>query len=235
MQGGAGNNMGGPLPMGQMNRNRFAADYDLTEGTHDPHSMHRMPSYENPPMTDPYRPGSDLKSPIIGIGGLLPAAGNPSAPAHHMLPPSQLPFAPRPGSHYQPSNIMRQMNPNGISAPSGAIMGTGGLISPKLSTTSPVPNQAPYVPLAAKQGPIPNQSSQTPTPQQQQQQGGGNSNNGAIHAQIMQQFRLAVQAGLISQDLLNTKLPPFMLQVNLYSSLSRMENSFFSQALTKII
>jgi hypothetical protein len=29
----------------------------------------------------------------------------------------------------------------------------------------------------------------------------------------MQQFRLAVQAGLISQDLLNTKLPPYMLQL----------------------
>ena len=213
MQGGAGNNMGGPLPMNSMNRNRFMSDYYLTEGTHYPQSMHRMSSYENQPMNDPYRQGSDLKSPIIGIGGLLPAAGNPPPP-HHMMPPSQLPFAPRPGSHYQPGNMMRQMNPNGISAPSGAIMGTGGLISPKLSTTSPVPNQAPYVPLSAKQGNIPTPSSQTPTPQQQQQQGVGNSNNGTVHAQIMQQFRLAVQAGLISQDLLNTKLPPFMLQVN---------------------
>lgn len=226
--------MGGPLPMGQMNRNRFTADYDLTEGTHDPHSMPRMSSYDNPPMTDPYRQGSDLKSPIIGIGGLLPAAGNPSAPPHHMLPPSQLPFAPRPGSHYQPSNIMRQMNPNGISAPSGAIMGTGGLISPKLSTTSPVPNQAPYAPLTAKQGPIPTQSSQTPTPQQQQQQGGGNTNSGAVHAQIMQQFRLAVQAGLISQDLLNTKLPPFMLQVNICQSFFSHRKCFLFKLLQKL-
>jgi hypothetical protein len=205
--------MGGPLSMTSMNRSRFMNDYDLSESGHDPHSMHRMSSYENQSMTDPYRQGSDLKNPIIGLGGLLPAAGNP--PPHHMLPPSQLPFAPRPGPHYQPGNILRPMNPNGISAPSGAIMGTGGLISPKLSTTSPVPNQAPYVPLAGKQSNIPSQSSQTPIPQQQQQQGAGNTNSGAVHAQIMQQFRLAVQAGLISQDLLNTKLPPFMLQVNL--------------------
>jgi hypothetical protein len=95
-------------------------------------------------------------------------------------------------------------------------MGTGGLISPKLSTTSPVPNQAPYMPLVGKQNNLSTQPSQTPTPQQQQQQqqGAGNVNSVAVHAQIMQQFRLAVQAGLISQDLLNTKLPPFMLQVN---------------------
>jgi hypothetical protein len=96
-------------------------------------------------------------------------------------------------------------------------MGTGGLISPKLSTTSPVPNQAPYAPLTNKQSNNQTQPSQTPTSQQQQQQPGtGNVNSGAVHAQIMQQFRLAVQAGLISQDLLNTKLPPFMLQVNIY-------------------
>jgi hypothetical protein len=175
-----------------------------------------MSGYENPSMPDLYRQGSDLKNPIIGLGGLLPPSGNPPPP-HHMLPPSQLPFAPRPGPLYQPGSILRPINPNGISAPSGAIMGTGGLISPKLSTTSPVPNQAPYVPLNAKQSNIPTQPSQTPTPQQQQQQqqGAGTVNNGAVHAQIMQQFRLAVQAGLISQDLLNTKLPPFMLQVNI--------------------
>jgi len=209
--------MGGPLPMAAMNRNRFMNDYDLSEGAHDPHGMHRMPSYENQSMTDPYRQGSDLKNPIIGLGGLLPPSGN-APPPHHMLPSSQLPFAPRSGPLYQPGGILRPINPNGVSAPSGAIMGTGGLISPKLSTTSPVPNQAPYVPLAAKQSNIPNQSSQTPTPQQQQQQqqqGPGTGNNGAVHAHIMQQFRLAVQAGLISQDLLNTKLPPFMLQVNI--------------------
>lgn len=212
--------MGGPLPMTAMNRNRFMNDYDLSESGHDPHGLHRMSSYDNQSMTDPYRQGSDLKNPIIGLGGLLPPSGNPPPP-HHMLPPSQLPFAPRPGPLYQPGGgILRPINPNGIPAPSGAIMGTGGLISPKLSTTSPVPNQAPYAPLTAKQNNILPQSSQTPTPQQQQQQqqqqGGGNANNGTVHAQIMQQFRLAVQAGLISQDLLNTKLPPFMLQVNFF-------------------
>jgi hypothetical protein len=207
--------MGGPLPMASMNRTRFMNDYDLSEGAHDPHGIHRMSGYENQSMTDPYRQGSDLKNPIIGLGGLLPPSANPPPP-HHMLPPSQLPFAPRPGPLYQPGSILRPINPNGIPAASGAIMGTGGLISPKLSTTSPVPNQAPYVPLAAKQSNIPTQPSQTPTPQQQQQPGTGTVNNGAVHAQIMQQFRLAVQAGLISQDLLNTKLPPFMLQVNIF-------------------
>ena len=205
--------MAGPLGMPQMNRPRFMNDYDLSENTHDPHGMHRMASFDNSSMTDPYRQGSDLKNPIIGLGGLLPSRTN-APPPHHMLPPSQLQFAPRPGPLYQSNSILRPINPTGVQTPSGAIMGTGGLISPKLSTTSPVPNQAPYVPLAGKQGNIPTQSSQTPTPtQQQQQQGSGNVNNVAVHAQIMQQFRLAVQAGLISQDLLNTKLPPFMLHV----------------------
>ncbi len=207
--------MGGPLPMSAMNRNRFMNDYDLNENTHDPHSMHRMPGFDNSSMTDQYRQGSDLKNPIMGLGGLLPPSAN-APPPHHMLPPSQLPFAPRPGPLYQGGNILRPINPNGIPTPSGAIMGTGGLISPKLSTTSPVPNQAPYMPLSGKQNNLSTQPSQTPTPQQQQQQqqGAGNVNSVAVHAQIMQQFRLAVQAGLISQDLLNTKLPPFMLQVN---------------------
>jgi hypothetical protein len=209
---GGGGGMGGPLSMPSMNRNRFMNDYDLSENTHDPHSGHRMPGYESQSMSDPYRQGSDLKNPIMGLGGLLPSSAN-APPPHHMLPPSQLPFAPRPGPLYQPG-IPRPMNPNGIATQSGAIMGTGGLISPKLSTTSPVPNQAPYVPSSGKQNNIPSQSSQTPTPQQQQQ-GTGNVNSGAVHAQIMQQFRLAVQAGLISQDLLNTKLPPFMLQVRI--------------------
>lgn len=218
VQGGPGGGMGGPMSMASMNRNRMMNDYDLSESTHDPHGMPHAPSFESPFLTDPYRQGSDLKNPIIGLGGLLPSSGN--APPHHMLPPSQLPFAPRPSPLYQQNNILRPMNPNGIPTPSGAIMGTGGLISPKLSTTSPVPNQAPYVPLAGKQGNMPTQSSQTPTPaqqQQQQQQGAGPGNNVAVHAQIMQQFRLAVQAGLISQDLLNTKLPPFMLQVNTHT------------------
>ncbi|CAF0993196.1 unnamed protein product [Rotaria sp. Silwood1] len=210
VQGGASGGMGGPLGMPPMNRNRFMNDYDLSENAHDPHALHRMTGYESQSMADLYRQGSDLKNPIIGLGGLLPSSGNPQP--HHMLPPSQLPFAPRPGPLYQPNSILRPMNPNSIPTPSGAIMGTGSLISPKLSTTSPVPNQAPYVPLAAKQSNIPTQSSQTPT-SQQQPPGTGPVNNGAVHAQIMQQFRLAVQAGLISQDLLNTKLPPYMLQL----------------------
>ncbi|CAF0792664.1 unnamed protein product [Rotaria sordida] len=209
VQGGGGGGMGGPLAMPPMNRNRFMNDYDLSENTHDPHGIHRMTGYDNQSMADLYRQGSDLKNPIMGLGGLLPSSGNP--PPHHMLPPSQLPFAPRPGPLYQPNSILRPMNPNGIPTQSGAIMGTGSLISPKLSTTSPVPNQAPYVPLAAKQNNMPTQPSQTST--SQQQPGSGPVNNGAVHAQIMQQFRLAVQAGLISQDLLNTKLPPYMLQL----------------------
>ena len=206
---GPGGAMGRPLPMPSMNQNRFMNDYDLMEGGHDPHNMHRMSGFDNQSMNDPYRQGSDLKNPIIGLGGLLPPSNN-TQQSHLMMPPSQLPFASRSGPHYQPGGMIRPMNINGISTSSGAIMGTGGLISPKLSTTSPVPNQAPYVPLAAKQGNIPPSSSQTPTPQQQQAAG---SNNGAVHAQIMEQFRLAVQAGLISQDLLNTKLPPYMLQL----------------------
>lgn len=207
--------MGGPLSMPPMNRNRFMSDYDPNENPHDPHGMHRMASYESQTMGDLYRQGSDLKNPIIGLGGLLPASAN--NPSHHMLPPNQLPFAPRPGPIYQQNNMIRPMAPNAIPTSSGAIMGTGSLISPKLSTTSPVPNQAPYVPLAAKQSNMPPQPAQTPTSQQPQQPGtGGPVNNGAVQAQIMQQFRLAVQAGLISQDLLNTKLPPYMLQVELY-------------------
>ena len=196
--------------MSSMNRNRYNIDYDLSESSHDPHGAHRMSGYENSSMNDPYRPGTDLKNPIMGLGGLLPSSGN--GPPHHMIPPSQLPFAPRSGAPYPPGGMPRPINPNGIPTSSGAIMGTGGLISPKLSTTSPVPNQAPYVPLSGKQGNMP---SQTPSSQQQRQQpsGAGPADGGAVHAQIMQQFRLAVQAGLISQDLLNTKLPPFMLQV----------------------
>ncbi|CAF3666824.1 unnamed protein product [Rotaria socialis] len=210
IQGGAGGGMGGPLGMPPMNR-RFMNDYDPNENTHDPHGMHRMGGYENQSMGDMYRQGPDLKNPIMGLGGLLPSSGN--APPHHMLPPNQLPFAPRPSPLYQPNSIPRPMNPNSIPTQSGAIMGTGSLISPKLSTTSPVPNQAPYVPLAAKQNSMPTPQSQTPTSQQQPQPGAGPVNSGAVHAQIMQQFRLAVQAGLISQDLLNTKLPPYMLQL----------------------
>ncbi|CAF1057548.1 unnamed protein product [Adineta ricciae] len=212
VSGGSGGGMGGSLGMSSMNRPRFMNDYDLSENTHDPHGMHRMASFDNSSMSDPYRQSSDLKNPIIGLGGLLPSGTN-APPPHHMLPPSQLQFAPRPGPLYQSNSILRPINPTGVQTSSGAIMGTGGLISPKLSTTSPVPNQAPYVPLAGKQGNIPTQSSQTPTPTQQQLQGSGNVNNVAVHAQIMQQFRLAVQAGLISQDLLNTKLPPFMLHL----------------------
>ena len=207
--------MGGPLPMSSMNRNRFGQDYDLNEGSHDPHNVHRLSNFDTSPMGDPYRQGSDLKNPIIGVGSLLPSAsGNPQMP-HHMMPPSQLPFNARPGPMYQSSGILRPINPNGIPTQSGAIMGTGGLISPKLSTTSPVPNQAPYVPLAGKPGNMSNQAFPSAGSQQQGQAAAGAApmNNGAVHAQIMQQFRLAVQAGLISQDLLNTKLPPFMLQL----------------------
>ena len=197
-----------------MNKNRFANDYDLGENTNDPHNIYRMSSYENQSMNDPYRQNSDPKNPIIGLGSLLPSSANPLP--HHMLPPSQLPFAQRPGPIYQANNILRPINPNGIPTPSGAIMGTGSLISPKLSTTSPVPNQAPYVPLAAKQGSIPTPPSQMPT--SQQSSATATVSNGAVHAQIMQQFRLAVQAGLISQDLLNTKLPPYMLQVDIFKN-----------------
>lgn len=127
---------------------------------------------------------------------------------------SHHPFPPRPGSLYphQPGNILRPINPNGgLSTPPGAMMSQSSHSSPKLPTSSPVPN-----PNAYKQTNMSNPSSQTPTPSQQQPAGNGtnnNNNSGAVHAQIMQQFRLAVQAGLITQDLLNTKLPPYMLQV----------------------
>ncbi len=186
VQGGGG--MPGQMPMA---RNRFMNEHDLNDNPHDV----RMPGYDN----DPYRQNPDLKSPMMNIAGNLPAT-------HH-------PFPPRPGTLYphQPGNILRPINPNGgLSTPPGAIIGQGSHSSPKLPTSSPVPNAPSYKPN--------NPSSQTPTPSQQSSAGNGNNNNnnnnGAVHAQIMQQFRLAVQAGLISQDLLNTKLPPYMLQVN---------------------
>ncbi|CAF4542743.1 unnamed protein product, partial [Rotaria magnacalcarata] len=68
IQGGAGGGMGGPLGMPPMNR-RFMNDYDPNENTHDPHGMHRMGGYENQSMGDMYRQGSDLKNPIMGLGG----------------------------------------------------------------------------------------------------------------------------------------------------------------------
>jgi hypothetical protein len=194
--------MPGQLPMA---RNRFMNEYDLNENPHDV----RMANYDNQPINDSYRQNSDLKNSMMNMSGILPSS-------HH-------PFPPRPGPLYPPQsgNILRPINPNGgLPTPPGAIIGQGNHLSPKLPTSSPVPNQAPYVPLTNKQNNIPNQTSQTPTPSQQQSAGNGNNNNnnpnnnnGAVHAQIMQQFRLAVQAGLISQDLLNTKLPPYMLQV----------------------
>lgn len=175
----------GGMP-GQMsvNRARLMNEYEMNEGPHDV----RMPPYDS----DPYRQTSDLKNPMMNI---------PST--HH-------PFPPRPSSLYshQPGNILRPINPNGgLPTPPGANLNQGSHSSPKLLTSSPVPNTAPF------KGNNPN--SQTPTPSQQQTSTGNaaNSNNGAVHAQIMNQFRLAVQAGLISQDLLNTKLPPYMLQL----------------------
>ncbi len=216
VQGGGGGGGGGGMPVpGQMpmaRNNRFMNEYDLNENPHDV----RMPNYDNQSINDPYRQNSDLKNSMMNMGGILPST-------HH-------PFPPRPGPHYPPQsgNILRPINPNGgLSTPPGAIIGQGNHLSPKLPTSSPVPNQAPYVPLTNKQNNIPNQTSQTPTPSQQQTTGNGNNNNpnnnnnGAVHAQIMQQFRLAVQAGLISQDLLNTKLPPYMLQVR------KKENEFY--------
>ncbi|CAF4907205.1 unnamed protein product, partial [Rotaria socialis] len=78
----------------------------------------------------------------------------------------------------------------GLSTPPGPIIGQSSHLSPKLPISSPVLNQPPYVPLTGKHSNIPNQPSQTPTPTQQQSAGNGNNNNGAVHAQIMQQFRL---------------------------------------------
>jgi hypothetical protein len=184
---------GMPGQLAAMGRNRFMNEYDLNENPHDV----RMPGYDNQPLNDPYRQNPDLKNPMMPLS------------SHH-------PFPPRPGSLYphQPGNILRPINPNGgLSTPPGAIIGQSSHPSPKLPTSSPVPNPNSY-----KQSNISNPSSQTPTPSQQQPTGNGNgngnnNNNGAVHAQIMQQFRLAVQAGLITQDLLNTKLPPYMLQV----------------------
>ena len=193
-------------------------EYDLNENPHDV----RMSNYDNQSINDPYRQNSDLKNSMMNMGGILPST-------HH-------PFPPRPGPHFPPQsgNILRPINPNGgLSTPPGAIIGQGNHLSPKLPTSSPVPNQAPYVPLTNKQNNIPNQTSQTPTPSQQQTAGNGNNNNpnnnnnGAVHAQIMQQFRLAVQAGLISQDLLNTKLPPYMLQVRKKTKTNFIDFMFF--------
>ncbi|CAF3660399.1 unnamed protein product [Rotaria sordida] len=188
----------GQLPIA---RNRFMNEYDLNENPHDI----RMSNYDNP-----YRQNTDLKNSMINIGGIIPST-------HHTFPPRPSPLYPQ-----QSGNILRPINPNGgLSTPPGAMIGQNSHLSPKLPISSPVPNQPPYVSLPGKQNNIPNQSSQTPTPPQQQSTGNGNNNNtnnnnnnnGAVHAQIMQQFRLAVQAGLISQDLLNTKLPPYMLQL----------------------
>lgn len=190
--------MPGQMPMA---RNRFMNDYDLNENTHDM----RMANFDNQQMNNPYRQYPDLKNSMMNMSGILPSS-------HHSFPP-------RPSPPYPPQsgNILRPINSNGgLSTPPGAIIGQNSHLSPKLPISSPVPNQTSYAPLAGKQSNIPNQASQTPTPTQQQSTGNGNNNNnnGAVHAQIMQQFRLAVQAGLISQDLLNTKLPPYMLQVN---------------------
>ncbi|CAF3522463.1 unnamed protein product [Rotaria sp. Silwood1] len=188
----------GQLPIA---RTRFMNEYDLNENPHDI----RMPNYDNQ-----YRQNPDLKNSMMNLGGILP-------PTHHSFSPRPSPLYPQ-----QSGNILRPINPNGgLSTPPGAIIGQNSHLSPKLPISSPVPNQPQYVPLTVKQNNIPNQSSQTPTPSQQQSTGNGNNNNnnnnsnnnGAVHAQIMQQFRLAVQAGLISQDLLNTKLPPYMLQL----------------------
>ncbi len=202
----SGGGMPGQLPIA---RNRLMKEYDPNENPHDA----RMPGYDN----DPYRQTPDLKNPMMNLPGNLPST-------HH-------PFPPRPGTLYphQPGSILRPSMPNGgLSTPPGAIIGQGSHSSPKLPTASPVPNPTSY-----KQN---NPSSQTPTPPQQQQSAGNgnNNNNGAVHAQIMQQFRLAVQAGLISQDLLNTKLPPFMLQVNICKKNSSLF-FFLYKASSKII
>ena len=185
-------------------RSRFMNEYDLNE-----HSSHdiRMSGYDSQSMNNPYRQNTDVKSQMMNLSNILP-------PNHPSFSPR-----PSPGALYprQPGNILRPMNPNsGLSTPSGAVIGQNSHLSPKLPIPSPTmpTNQSSYVSLAGKQGNIPNPSSQTSNSSQQQTAGSGsNNNNGAVHAQIMQQFRLAVQAGLISQDLLNTKLPPYMLQV----------------------
>lgn len=167
-----------------------------------PHDV-RLPSYDN----DPYRPSPDLKNPMMNHPG----------------------FPPRPNTLYphQQGNILRPINPNGgLSTPPGAMIGQGSHSSPKLPTASPIPNAAPFKGV--------NPSFQASTPPQPAATGNGNNtnNSGAVHAQIMQQFRLAVQAGLISQDLLNTKLPPYMLQVRFLKNSIRMIffsfNSFFN-------
>ena len=201
VQGPPGGMPGGMPPM---SRNRFANEFNPNEDLH--HA--RMPApYENPSFNDPYRQPSDAKSSMMGLGNLLPS--NPHS------------FVPRPGPLYPPppsaENILRTSNHNGgLSTPPGAMMGHSNPLSPKLANSSPIPNQVPYAGMPGKSSSMGNQ---TPTPSQQHLSGnaGGNNpngnNNGAVHAQIMQQFRLAVQAGLISQDLLNTKLPPYMLQV----------------------
>ena len=216
---------GMPGAMPPMARNRFANEFNPNENPHEPPHHARMPApYENPSFNDPYRQIPETKNSMMGLGNLLPP--NPHS------------FVPRPGPLYPPpssENVLRSSSHNGgLSTPPGAMMGHGNPLSPKLSNSSPVPNQVPYAGMPGKPSSMGNQ---TPTPSQQQQHlsgnGGGNNpngnNNGAVHAQIMQQFRLAVQAGLISQDLLNTKLPPYMLQVWISPSpfFSRPSRSLF--------
>ena len=182
--GGGGGGGGGMPGQMPMARNRFMNEYDPNDNSHDV----RLPPYDN----DPYRPAADLKNPMMNL-----------PPGHHAFPP-------RPNTLYphQPGNILRPINPNGgLPTPPGAMIGQGSHSSPKIPTASPIPTTASFKGV--------NPSFQPPTPTQPSATGNGNNtnNNGTVHAQIMQQFRLAVQAGLISQDLLNTKLPPYMLQV----------------------
>jgi len=191
--GGPGGN-GGAVRMPGMTRPPFMDPYNSNE---DPHHSRILP-YDASSVTDPYRTNLEAKNPMMTPSNILPLSSNPHS------------FVPRPGPLYPPSssdNALRPINPNGgIQTPPGApMMAPGNVLSPKMPTSSPIPSST-------------NPSNVFPSSMPGHLSGNGNNpangnNNGAVHAQIMQQFRLAVQAGLISQDLLNTKLPAYMLQL----------------------
>ena len=173
-----------------MSRPPFLDPYNAGE---EPHHSRILP-YDTSSVNDPYRTNLEGKNPMMPPGNILPLASNSQS------------FVPRPGPLYPSSasdNALRPINPNGgIQTPPGAPMiAPGNVLSPKMPTSSPVPSAN-----------NPSNAFPSSMPGNGNNSANGN-NNGAVHAQIMQQFRLAVQAGLISQDLLNTKLPAFMLQV----------------------
>lgn len=209
----SGGPIGGAVP--NMPRNRFANDFNMNENPHDPHP-NRMGLYETGGLNEICRPNPPGKSPIISMNNMPPNSSN--------MQTNQNPFISRPNPHYPQTteSMTRSVNSGGgLSTPPGGMMNQQIIVQPKMTTSSPIPTSNVGGQMGNKSTVISNHLTQPPTPQPHLPGNGnpnGGNNNGGIHAHIMQQFRLAVQAGLISQDLLNTKLPPHMLQVNVYYS-----------------